>query len=285
MALLLASLLLAAAPAAQEPAAPPKPAPPWQQVVVLGASASAGFGTNLELGEQVSLAAVIEPMLALPHQPVQSFASEYFFLNPGLHGANQVQDALEASPTLVVALDYLFWFVYGFFPDEEHRLANLDQGLKLLESFDCPVLISLIPDMSAAIGTMLAEGQVPAPVTFGKANDRIRAWAGKHGKVRVVPVNELVEQVHAGKPVTVGASSWKENVEARLIQADHLHPTLEGLAALAALSLQALAQSDPAACKDAFRLDPLAAADAVRRAHASRDPQAAPAPAPAVNGR
>lgn len=260
-----ALLLLPQAAAAAAAEVPPPPPALWERVVVIGASASAGFGTHLELREPISLAAVLEPLLAQPHQPVQGFASEYFFLNPTRHGANQVQDALEAEPTLVLGLDFLFWYLYGFHPDEEARLASLEHGLGLLESFDCPVLIALIPDMSAAIGTMLAEAQVPEPETFTRANERIRAFVAERQHLLFVPVNELVAEARSGEPVTVGASTWPENAAARLIQADHLHPTLEGMAALAVKALEAVAAAHPQATKGAFRLDPLAAAAAVRK--------------------
>ncbi|TAH34461.1 MAG: hypothetical protein EYC70_16095 [Planctomycetota bacterium] len=246
--------------------APPQPAPPapWQRVVVIGASASAGFGTGMELGEDVPLAALLEPMLRLEHEPARSYASAMFFLDPTLYGGNQVADALEAEPTLVLALDFLFWYVYGLKPDEATRLRDLEQGLALLDEFSCPVLVSLIPDMSPAVGKMLLEGQVPKAETFPKVNQRIREWAAQRRNAVLVPMNELVDEVRSGRPVRVGASQWPQDASARMIQADDLHPTVEGLAALAATALQTLARDLAGVPLDAFTLDPLQAAEQVR---------------------
>lgn len=257
-----ASLPLAAQRAAHGPQAPTAPAV-WERVVVIGASASAGFGTAAELGSDVPLAAALEPMLRLSHAPVQDRANSLFFLDPAGHGANQVADALAQEPTLVVALDFLFWFGYGVKDDDERR-EDLDHGLRLLERFSCPVLVGLIPDMRPAVGEMLVAEQVPPPEALARLNARIAEWASGRANAVLVPVPGLVDAARSGGPVRAGLSEWPRDGARILIQPDRLHPTVEGLAALAALALEQLARARRDVPEEAFVLDPIGAAQKVR---------------------
>ena len=80
----------------------------FQRAVVIGASASAGFGLQAELGTPTTFADVLSATLTIPHDPIGSFATEMFFINPKHHGKTEIEGALKANPTVVIALDFLF---------------------------------------------------------------------------------------------------------------------------------------------------------------------------------
>jgi len=220
--------------AAPEVAATPAPAPaPWRRLAVLGASASVGFGTELgrDDDQAIGLDQLLDLALLAEHEPPRLHATDLFFLNPTGWGELLIGQALEEEPSALVAIDYLFWFVYGGGKDEAQRLAELEQGLAWLGQFPGPLVIAEIPDMSAAVGKMLARSQLPAPKTLAAANRRIRAWAAARPATSV-----LVLAPRTGEG---------------LIQDDQLHPTVRGLAELAIEALQAL---DPAGAADGDRV-------------------------------
>ncbi len=218
--------------------------PAWQRIAVIGASASAGFGTELEAGRAVLLAEVVDEALAAPHEAPRSFASEMFFLAPETWGPQQVAEAAAYQPTAVLAVDYLFWFLYGAAPDEEARLARLEDGLASLAPLRGPLVLGGIPDMSAAVGTMLVRSQVPAPATLARADARLREWT-------------------AARPGTV-VLRFDPVADAARVQDDRLHPNLAGLASLALGALAALPGGAEASAAGAFVDDPAVLADLVR---------------------
>ncbi|MBC8328487.1 MAG: hypothetical protein ISR76_00220 [Planctomycetes bacterium] len=209
--------VLAPATAVAEPAADPAA---WQRLAVLGASASVGYGTQGDGGRPVGLAEILDAALLVEHDPPAAHATDLFFINPEDWGRILLDQALAEEPTAVVAIDYLFWFVYGGKESEEQRLQELERGLAGLARFRCPLVLGEIPDMSASVGKMLARSQMPAAETLAAANRRLRAWAGDRDGTYL-----LVLAPRAGEG---------------LIQADELHPTVLGLSGIALDALRAL---------------------------------------------
>src|ERR1017187_639287 len=87
---------------------------PWARIVMVGASASAGFtlaepfgGTNTQ---KCRLSGYLDAALTAPHEPVKNLANALFFLMPEPAARMQIEQAAKARPTLVVGLDFLFWF-------------------------------------------------------------------------------------------------------------------------------------------------------------------------------
>src|SRR5690348_5857360 len=125
---------------AGDQSAPPAPSPlkgaarnptnSWGTIVVLGASASAGFTESEPLGgpktPQFRLSRYVDAALVAPHEPVRNFANTLFFMHPVAAGRHQVEQALEARPALVIGLDFLFWFCYGEGTGAE-RLQRFEQ--------------------------------------------------------------------------------------------------------------------------------------------------------------
>src|ERR1041384_5914358 len=90
---------------------------PWSRIVIIGASASSGFTESEPLGgpttTQLRLNRYVDAALVSSHEPVRNFSSAMFFLQPESQGQSQSEKALQSNPSLVIALDFLFWFCYG----------------------------------------------------------------------------------------------------------------------------------------------------------------------------
>lgn len=218
----------------------PAVAPLLREVHVLGASVSAGFG--LKQGQ--NLGRIVAASLPEGSPAPQFHASGMMFLDPkGTADANFAKLSA-GSPTLVIAIDYLFWFGYGSkWGDEEGRLKALDLGLSYLEKLECPVLLGDFPDMSSAVNApipMLPAKAVPKPETLAKLNARVAQWAEGHKQVTLVPLNKLMGQLLADEAITLGQNHWKAGSAKQLLQKDGLHSTLEGTVAVWLLADSAL---------------------------------------------
>ena len=154
----------------------------------MGASASAGFGLSVNLSD------ALEALIVAPHEEIVSFADAMFFTAPDAAAATQVRRALAHDPSFVFAIDFLFWFGYGNVPSEETRLLRFERGLKNLESFEVPILVSRLPNMREAAGKMLQRSQVPQPETLDKLNAMLETWAKGRSNVYFVPLPELLGQ-------------------------------------------------------------------------------------------
>ncbi|MCP3919971.1 MAG: hypothetical protein GY711_30955 [bacterium] len=238
---------------------PPPPAPGasapnasgalLERVVVLGASASAGFLLTTDLGEALDAAVTTE------HEPVLCLADPWFFTNPEKVAERQVERALAANPTLVIAFDFLFWFGYGNLPSTDARLARLEKGIELLERFDCPVVAAGFPDMSAAVGKVLRAAQMPDPESLARLDVRAQEWIASRGLVYGAALPQWIEELRGGQ-LTVAGKHWPENPAQALLQDDELHPTLAGQAALAVGLLETVAKVRADLAGSAIVLDP-----------------------------
>lgn len=249
---ILLSLLLAtlAGSAWAADTAPRTAKPPWGRIVMVGASATAGFTASEMLGGTNTpfyrLSRYIDAAIIAPHEPVENLAHRMFFLQPETTGLMQVTDAIELKPTLVIGVDFLFWFCYGDTDTSSLRLWRLERGLKILESISCPLIIGDIPDASAAVATgMLKETQVPAAGARAEANRRLKEWAATRPHVVVVPLAEFMRAAQANQPVALRGATLPEGKTRALLQDDRLHPTPPGAAVLAMAILDAFHSAQP----------------------------------------
>jgi len=218
---------------------------PWQRVVVVGASASAGFvlaepfgGTNTT---QCKLNYYLDAAITDPHAPVKNLASALMFFNPEAFAPVQIQSITNVKPTLVIGVDFLFWFCYGNASDDGERAQRLETGLKLLEQIRCPLVIGDIPDASAATNTgIISVEQVPSEGARRAANKRLRAWAAAHPQVTVVPLAEFMRATMANEAIKVHNGTIPAGKTRALLQTDQLHPNPRGAAVLALGILEAL---------------------------------------------
>jgi len=218
---------------------------PWQRVVVIGASASAGFvlsepfgGTNTT---KCKLDYYLDAAIAAPHTPVKNLATALLFLNPEAFGPLQIEAATNDRPTLVVGVDFLFWFCYGEGRTDAARARRFEAGLKLLEQVPCPLIVGDIPDAAFATNTgIISPAQVPSETARHAANRRLLAWAVAHPGVVIVPLEKYMAATMANQAVTIRGRTVPAGKTRALLQPDQLHPNPRGAAVLALEILDAL---------------------------------------------
>lgn len=223
-----------------------------EEVVVIGASVSDGFMLRSEIGASVSLADVLAA--SIRNQPVEVAAdsSAMLFRRPIEHGREMVDFAQQNGASLVVAVDFLFWFGYGHMFNESSRFELLETGLALLDEIQCPIVIGDLPDMTPATrgegffgGPMIRPSQVPRPATLEQLNRRLLAWAEERERIVVVPISYFLERTHGGGEIEIRGNLWSGDRLRALLQKDLLHPTLEGSVALAILIMDSLVNERP----------------------------------------
>ncbi len=257
----------------------------FEQAVFVGASATAGFGVVAKAeGHSPSIVSV--PLAAsfagvvTSKVAVADLGAPFFFLSPGTTGRSLIDRALAKDPTLVVAIDFLFWYVYGAddgqgqrLKSEADRLAKLELGLQQLERFPAalPIVVGDLPDMSLAVGKMLAPSQMPKIETIAKANERIKAWVAKREHTTLFGLASLVTALKSGKPIVAGGLTFetksdKPNGADKLIQMDDLHPTLRGSIAMALTIVDVINQKVDAGQRATVAKDEAAAKERVSAA-------------------
>jgi hypothetical protein len=251
----------------------------FQRIVLLGASATAGFERSEPLGgpksAQFRFADFVEAVCASPHEPVAMQATHLVFLNPEEVMEHQVAATVAAKPTLVLGLDALFWSCYGANLSPTQRLERFEAGLRRLEKIEAPLLLADLPDASAAIGLILNRAQVPDRAVITKCNERLAQWAAGRAKVAIFPLARLMGEAHANREVSLAGLTWAAGKSGELIRPDRLHPSRRGLAALAVGMLDAAAAAfDPAAATLLKRDPESVLASAAARTRAAERPAA-----------
>ncbi len=288
--LLLLAALLAASPGE----------PPTRRIVVIGASVSDGFGVRLRTrqpdGSQpvmpVTLATLLRAAAKAPEVEVRTHATSMFFSNPEAFAKTSVERAVQDRPTLVLAIDWIFWSAYGWRGVEgkpmkacDDRRALLESGLKALEPLAAtgvPIVLGDLPDMRQAIeGGMLTEAMVPDAACLAQLNARLKAWVDAHPSVMLLDLSDVVRRTLADQPVRACNRDWCVTDLGPMLQKDRLHPTLNGTLAVVAAALDAADHRTGGACSKAFDLDP--ATIRARLAPLARQAQAEAAPPPTTS--
>jgi len=209
----------------------------WQHVVIIGASASGGFilsepfgGTNTT---NCKLNYYFDAAISAPHGPPKNLATALLFLRPEAIAAQEVEAATNSRPTLVIGVDFLFWFCYGEGEADADRAARFEYGLKLLERIPCPLVIGDIPDASTATNSgIISAAQVPSEIARAAANRRLKEWAAKRPQVTIVPLAKFMRDVAANEAVQIRSAALPAGKTRALLQDDRLHPTPRGAAVL-----------------------------------------------------
>ncbi len=182
------------------------------RIFIMGASVSAGMG-GLTFRQAFTVAA--------PRGEVASAASIMLFRDPKAATQQQAAQALAFKPTLVVALDLLFWDAYGFASQAARRnaiavaLAELDR----LHAAGAIVVVGDIPRIITASPVLLAPESVPPAHELDELNAELAAWAGP-GKW-VVPFAAWAAPLAKNAPVTMPDGS--QVAANKLMAADGLH--------------------------------------------------------------
>lgn len=246
----------------------------FDRMVVAGASLSAGFGPWMEFGKEISFADVLDAGLSFEHRAPVDASDRNFFRDPEGVGRLAMDKVLQADPTLVVALDYLFWFAYGYVFGTE-RMERFEYGLQLLDEIKCPVLVGTVPDMTPAVGMMLAKSQVPDPESLKAINKRLREWVSKQPNRRLIDLSSFLEKVRGEEEIKFGPVVWPGEDAAELLFRDNLHPTIVGTSLLAALVYQDLREYRPGLPAEGFNWDAWGLSDLVlERADQASDSKA-----------
>ncbi|MEM9238198.1 MAG: hypothetical protein AAGB14_15610, partial [Verrucomicrobiota bacterium] len=129
------------------------------RIVVIGASVSRGFTKSEPFGGEKSVQLrfdrYLDAALTVPHGKIINDSNHLFFTAVEKEAGTQLDRLKRRDPTLVVAVDFLFWFLYGHPDRVGDRLAMFEKGLGMLEAIDAPLVVGDIPDTSAAVGHML----------------------------------------------------------------------------------------------------------------------------------
>ncbi len=225
----------AGAPAAATAASKPR-------LHVIGASVSGGFrdgpmtGATV-VGETVSLQQLLkawcgEHAQATTHPTMQMMA---MFTNPAQIGGQQVAGAQKAKAAGVLAVDFAFWFAYGYVDGDDEAKARselLARGLALLDGLAGPIVLGDLPDMSGASPRMLKPAQIPSVELQASLNAQIVAYAKARPHVRLVPLSTLLRQLKTDGvdlPLQDGVVRAQPGA---LLQGDQLHANRLGMAYL-----------------------------------------------------
>lgn len=233
---------------------------PWGRIVLIGASVTAGFTESEPFGGPktgpLRLNRYVDAAVVLPHEPARNLASAFVFLQPESASRKQIDEALKAQPTLVLGLDFLFWFCYGDGSSDDGRLQRFNEGLKLLESFKCPLVVGDLPDASAAVNRQLTADQIPSPAALGAANRRLKEWAATRRQVAILPLSSIMRSVLANRALRVHGHTLPGGKTLGLLQEDRLHPSETGAAFLAVCLLDAFQSARRGSSDGEVRWDP-----------------------------
>lgn len=193
---------------------------PLQTISVVGASVSAGFMSQ-------PIASFLKQ--ALPDSTIASPGQVLMFQDADLNGRKQISAAINTGATMVLAVDFLFWFAYRDAEPEQERDGSdqismvrqhaLLRGLAQLDRLrTAKIIVGDLPDMRSAVNWMLPPSVVPTPEELRAFNLRIREWAMARPNVTVLPMAEWWQEINQGTDGDV-----KE-----LLAADGLHLTERG---------------------------------------------------------
>lgn len=192
----------------------------FPRITVIGASLSAGF-------RGPALARVVRR--AAGGASVSDHASSFLFRDPVANGHAEVEAALVERPSLVFAIDFLFWHAYQA-SSRARRLAQIERGLADLAALDdagATLVVGDVPRITTASEALIPASAVPSSDDVAAVNTRIRAWAAERQRVLVVPFAAWTE------PLTTAASielTPGERVAPKvLMTADGLHPNALGV--------------------------------------------------------
>lgn len=223
---------------------------PLRRVAVTGASVTAGFGLSTppiegDLGAYpINMKHIVEGMINVPHEEVAYFGDLVFFRHPDEKGGELIDKLVAYDPSLIVAIDFLFWYAYGGTgntPDAaQYRRDKFEQGLAHLDKLDTPIILGNLPDMRKAVGRFLSQRQIPSVETINSLNTRLREWAVGKSNVFLVNSHDIVESLMNDSKIQVFDHTWPAGSRSKLLQPDKLHPTFEGTVGISMLIAEAL---------------------------------------------
>jgi hypothetical protein len=187
-----------------------------ERIAIVGASISAGFG-GTPFGEPFVAAA--------PRSTVDAAANVMLFRDPIGDIKRQVAQARAFGPTTVIAVDLLFWTVYGS-SDRAWHDAALAAGIAELEALRTTgawILVGDIPLITTASEFMLPKTAIPSAELLASANGAIRELAARE-RVLLVPLTEWTEPLRAGTEVALAEGETMPAAALMAIDGLHANP-------------------------------------------------------------
>ena len=197
-----------------------------ERVGVLGASTSTGDGAT------PPLAAYLRATLP-PDSLVLDHADPDLGHSPRARGASAVRALLLEDPTLVVALDFVFWFAHSESLARARR-DSVARALSLLDHFACTVIVGDLP--APRTSGLPAEAR-PGPIELVALNEQIRSWAAERENVQLVRL------------------SGSETLRTDWLQDDGFHPSAAGFTELSRRALSAAGLDEAGWVFDPARLE------------------------------
>lgn len=205
--------------------------------VIVGASASSGVGASLPSGEPVDLEAVYNVVVRAPHERPRNVASGFHFSAPAQGTIDQLAIARAAKPTLIVAVDLLFWHAHEVVADELRgtpaeviaRTASIEAALRELETLSVPIVLGLLPSIDPTHVPLVRDARVPSDALRASLNLLIRVWAEERPNVLLLDIGDLMAHAAAHEPFDVLGVAYSGEAMRGFLQKDNLHPTPAGL--------------------------------------------------------
>lgn len=212
-----------------------------KHIHIIGASVSGGFEDGplfgaKESGDSVSMHHMLKKWsdgeVKVTTHPAMEMC--YTFSNPLKIGKKQIDGCKKRKADMVVAVDFPFWFAYGYVgkPELAERMKRLETCLDYLKGLGVPVIIGDLPNMKGASRRMVNPRQIPSEEMLVQLNARLQKFATENDKITIVPMSHIVKQLkHEGVALPLQAGALK-TAPCALLQGDQLHATRLGMALL-----------------------------------------------------
>jgi hypothetical protein len=147
------------------------------------------------------------------------------FKDPMGDTARQIQEASAFKPSIVIALDLMFWDVYGGSAPGWHRkaLAGSIDRLEDLRAGGVWIVVGDVPLITTASELMLPKDAIPSKADLDAANKEIATWA-KKDHVVLVPLAEWTSPLRTGANVKLPTGEMVEAAELMALDGLHANP-------------------------------------------------------------
>ncbi|MFT4512372.1 MAG: hypothetical protein ACI89X_003916 [Planctomycetota bacterium] len=210
-----------------------------RHIHIIGASVSGGFedgpltGAKTK-GDSVSMLHILKKWSDGEVKVTSHSVMDMWFLfqDPIKKGQKQVQLAKRKKADLVVAIDFPFWFGYGYVRGEKSkaRMARLETGLGYLKELNVPIIIGDFPNMKGAKIRMLNPRQIPTEATLKLLNARLKKFAADNKNVTLVAMAQIVKALKVDGVMLPLKDGELKTGPGALLQEDQLHATRLGMA-------------------------------------------------------
>ncbi len=218
--------------------------PLLERPFIIGASVSDGYEHTERLGgprsDALALDIYLKQVIRAPDLKFTNLGQRFCFLHPLGISQKQVSDTLDSKPTVVIAVDQLFWQLYGNFASPEQRIKTFKTALAKLDPIACPLVIGNIPDASHSLGKMLAASQIPKLETINKANLILKEWVKKRKQTSIIDLENFMSLCVANQEIKLKHITYAAGTTKKLLQNDMLHPTPEGAKAISYAVIESL---------------------------------------------